>query len=147
DHVIIGEPPAETAADARHMDGDLLFIDPQSLRHQSAPGSGILRRCPDLDIVALRMRRAVHRLKRGMSNKWIGISGLDRATDAAESGLDVAITAPALLWRRMREGCRLLRKTRAALLPRLPFVPDDLELLARLFGLPPARRNDRNPGK
>ncbi len=64
DHEVVHQPPAEAAAAAGEVDGDVLGLDPQGLGHQLAAVLGVLGRGPDLDLAILEAGRAVLRLQR-----------------------------------------------------------------------------------
>ena len=74
-HIIILQPPAETAAHPHHVDGDILRRHAQKFRHGSAARLRILRRRPDLDLVAIDPRGAVDRLHRHVRDEGVGIVG------------------------------------------------------------------------
>ena len=40
DHVIVHQPPAETAADPRHVNDDIFFLEPSVFATSARPGSG-----------------------------------------------------------------------------------------------------------
>ena len=92
-HVVVLQAPAEAAADARQVDGDVLRRDAHRPAHQFATGLRHLRRRPDLELAVLEMSRAVLRLKRGVRNERIEVLGLHHLGGRGERGVQVAVLA------------------------------------------------------
>ena len=92
-HEVVAQPPAEAAADARHVDGDVALGDAQGRRHQLGAGSWQLRRRPEHDLAVLKVRRAVLRLEADMGEERVGIGGFHDMRGALERGRDVAVAA------------------------------------------------------
>ena len=76
-HVVVGQPPAEAAARALDVNGDVLRRDVERGRHELAPVLRRLRRRPDLHLAVAVVRRAVLRLERRVRDERIRVRGLD----------------------------------------------------------------------
>ena len=145
-HVVVHQPPAEAAADAREVDGDVVRRDTERARDQPAARLRVLRRRPDLDLVALGMRGAVLRLQRGMRNERVMVGRLHHMRGTAQRACGVAVIAQAVRRRLGAERHGLAGKAFAALRARCAFVPLYLQVAARFFRTPPAVGNDRHAG-
>ena len=93
DHVVVGEPPAEAAADPRHVDRDVGLGDAERARDELPARLRVLGGRPDLDLAVLEMRGAVLRLERGVRDERIEVGGLDDLGRALQRGLHVAVVA------------------------------------------------------
>ncbi len=104
-HVIVHQPPAEAAAHTRHVDRDVLLVEAERLRDQLAAGLWILGRRPDFHATALRVRGAVHRLKRSVGDERIMIGGLDDACgEQRRVAVDIDLVRPAIDMERVLHG-------------------------------------------
>ncbi len=143
DHVVIAQPAAEATTAAGHVNSNIPDRNAQRRRDHLRPRCRVLRRCPDLNAIALHMRRAVLRLQAGMRQERIGIGRIDYFRRACEGAGRVAIP-PQDLRGRLRSRCgRSPSKARTALPGRGTAAPFDLQALPRLVGGPPRIGDDR----
>ena len=143
--VVVGQPPAEAAAGAHHVHGDVVRLHPERLATRCVPASRRLARRPDLELAVLEVRDAVLRLERRVRDERIRVGGFDHLRGAARAR---ASASPSV--RSVNAGCcfdELVRpsgRSRRCSARRRAFVPGDLQLLARRLRLPPAVGDDRD---
>src|SRR5208282_2373968 len=92
-HEVVAEPPAEAAARARHVDGDIALDDTQGCRYELGAGPGILRRCPEYDLAVLILRCAVLRFEADMGEEWIRVGSFHDMGRALERRRHIAVAA------------------------------------------------------
>ena len=145
--VVVGEPPAEAAAGAQQVRRHLRRRDAERLRHGLAATFRRLARRPQLHAAVLPVRQAVLRLERRVGHERIAVGGLHRLRRRLQRRVGVAEAA--------QGECRPLREVllgvglerRRALHRRRPFVPGDLQRIARRLRLPVAVGHDRHAAR
>ena len=131
DHVVVRQAPAEAAADAGEMDGDVLAVDaedPGGLLHAAR---GRLAGRPDFEFAVVVIRRAVLRLERHVGKERIRVLRLDNMRRGAKGCIGVAVLAQDLAGLILRELHRCVGVELAALLRRWTVIPGDLEVVVR----------------
>jgi hypothetical protein len=80
--IVAGAAPAEAAAAASQMDGDVLRLYLKRARNHRSIAFWVLRRRPDLELAGGVRSSAVLRLERGVREKWIRVVGLEHLRSA-----------------------------------------------------------------
>ena len=144
-HIIVHQPPPETAADPGEVDADLLRRQAHRLGHQPAPIFRVLGRRPDLDRAILEQGRAILRLQRGVGDEGIMIVRADHLARRRECRVHIAGPRNVAVRLALRPRRRLRRIAIGRKARHGAHIPLDLERFARLFRAPPAFRQDRHP--
>ena len=144
--VVVGQPTAEAAAAADHVQRDRALVDAAGRGSQAARARGNLAARPDLELAVLERRRAVLRFQRSVRNERIRVVRFHHLRSGLDRRLGIAVLARGA--HRLACADRLgLRGVRGAAVIRSrprTFVPGDLQLLARRIRLIPRLRHDRD---
>jgi hypothetical protein len=136
-HIVLLSTPAEAAAQEQLVHLHVGQLHTGRFRRRRQRRVAVLRRDPDLDLVAVDQRCAVHRLHRRMGQERRAVHCLDRLRRTVQRRGDVTL----LLAERGLLGIQSLHEEfgdlRAVHLAVAGFVPDDLQLAQRGLRLPP----------
>ncbi len=126
------------------MHDDIARRDARSLCGNCERRFAILRRGPDLDLVAAHVRGGVLRFHGGMRQERHFVFGLDAVVDLRERRGKVTIAAPDSGLLGEEAGAQILPEALGGDLLVLSFLPGDFERRERLFCPPPVVGNDRH---
>jgi hypothetical protein len=141
-HVVVEDAAAHAAPHAHEVDRDVALLHAERLRDDGAPFARRLRADPDFELAVLVMGRAVLRLEGRVREERIVVRRFDRLRGARERRVGIAVVIE-LDRRRLRGELRRARVECLGVVGRRwPFVPRDLQLLARLRRMPPRLPDD-----
>ncbi len=143
-HVIVGQAPAESSADAANVNRDIALRHFQQLRHLRASAGWRLAGRPEFQFAVPVMRQAVLRLQRRMRDERVGIRGFDDLGGGLQRFVSVAIGADRKTRRLLGKFIGFLCEAGAALFRCRTFVPGDAQFFARGIRLPPGIGHHRD---
>ena len=141
-HVVIGEPTAESAAGALQVDNDVVVGNIENFGDEQAAIFRCLAGRPEFELAVVVMGKAILRLHGCVRKEGIGISSLDGFCGRLQSFLGVPVGAEGDGGRLFGKFLGAAGKTFAALLRGGAFLPLGAQFLAGAVGLPPGVGND-----